>query len=74
MGSVMLPEKTGTDLARDDLTGGQWSLERSPDLFEASLTGVFAVGDVRYGNIRRVASAVGEGSIVLSFVHRALSE
>ena len=47
---------------------------RPPHLLETSLPGVFAVGDVRGGNIKRVASAVGEGSIAVSFVHRTLTE
>ena len=49
-----------------------WSLARPPFLLETSAPGVFAVGDVRAGNIKRVASAVGEGSIAVSFVHRSL--
>ncbi len=52
----------------------RWPLERDPHLFETTLPGVFAVGDVRAGNIKRVASAVGEGSIAVSFVHQVLSE
>jgi len=66
--------KTGPDLTQEDLAAAQWSLERSPYLLETSLPGVFAVGDVRCGNIKRVASAVGEGSIAISFVHRVLAE
>lgn len=66
--------KTGPDLTPEDLSAAQWSLERSPYLLETSRPGVFAVGDVRCGNIKRVASAVGEGSIVVSFVHRVLAE
>jgi thioredoxin reductase (NADPH) len=66
--------KTGSDLSEDDLKRANWSLSRRPTLFETSLPGVFAVGDVRAGNIKRVASAVGEGSVVVSFVHRVLSE
>jgi thioredoxin reductase (NADPH) len=66
--------KTGPDLSRDDLTTARWPLERPPHLLETSLLGVFAVGDVRGGNVKRVASAVGEGSIAISFVHRALTE
>jgi thioredoxin reductase (NADPH) len=66
--------KTGPDLTRDDLTAARWPLERSPHLLETSLPGVFAVGDVRCGNVKRVASAVGEGSIAISFVHRVLAE
>ena len=65
--------KTGQDLTREDLAAGRWPLERSPYLLETSRPGVFAVGDVRCGNIKRVASAVGEGSIAISFVHRALA-
>jgi thioredoxin reductase (NADPH) len=47
---------------------------RQPYLLETSLPGVFAVGDVRGGSIKRVASAVGEGSIAISFVHKVLQE
>lgn len=66
--------KTGPDLSRDDLAAARWPLARPPHLLETSLSGVFAVGDVRGGNIKRVASAVGEGSITISFVHQVLSE
>jgi thioredoxin reductase (NADPH) len=66
--------KTGSDLSTDDLRSARWPLNRPPHLLETSLPGVFAVGDVRAGNIKRVASAVGEGSIAVSFVHRALTE
>lgn len=51
-----------------------WPLKRAPQLFESSLPGVFAVGDVRAGSVKRVASAVGEGAIAVSLVHRALAE
>ena len=51
---------------------GRWPLERSPQPHETSLPGVFAVGDVRRGSVKRVASAVGEGSVVISQVHRFL--
>jgi thioredoxin reductase (NADPH) len=51
-----------------------WPLPRNPQMLETSLPGVFAVGDVRAGNVKRVASAVGEGSIAISLVHRALGE
>ena len=64
--------KTGPDLSRDDLSAAKWPLARAPHLLETSRPGVFAVGDVRAGNIKRVASAVGEGSIAISFVHQAL--
>lgn len=66
--------KTGPDLSPDDLSAWRWPIARAPYLLETSLPGVFAVGDVRCGNIKRVASAVGEGSVVVSFVHRVLSE
>jgi thioredoxin reductase (NADPH) len=49
-------------------------LPRLPHLLETSLSGVFAVGDVRAGNMKRVASAVGEGSTAIAFVHQALAE
>ena len=51
-----------------------WPLERAPQMLETSLPGVFAVGDVRAGNVKRVASAVGEGAISIHLVHRALAE
>ena len=66
--------KTGPDLSQDDLAAAHWPPARAPHLLETSLPGVFAVGDVRGGNIKRVASAVGEGSIAISFVHQVLSE
>ncbi|HEV8720146.1 MAG TPA: FAD-dependent oxidoreductase [Candidatus Binatia bacterium] len=66
--------KTGPDLSQDDLAAAHWPRARAPHLLETSLPGVFAVGDVRGGNIKRVASAVGEGSIAISFVHQVLSE
>ena len=51
-----------------------WALSRSPQLLESSLPGVFAVGDVRAGSVKRVASAVGEGATSISLVHRAVAE
>jgi thioredoxin reductase (NADPH) len=66
--------KTGPELAREELDAAEWPLARAPYLLETSVPGVFAVGDVRSGNIKRVASAVGEGSIAISFVHRVLAE
>ena len=67
---------TGRDL---DEPGGadanrRWPLERAPEMLETSLPGVFAVGDVRSRNVKRVASAVGEGAISIHLVHRALAE
>jgi thioredoxin reductase (NADPH) len=66
--------KTGPELTEEDRQAAPWPLARSPHLLETSLPGVFAVGDVRCGNVKRVASAVGEGSIAISFVHRILAE
>ncbi len=66
--------KTGPDLSADDLSTAHWPLARAPYLFETSLPGVFAVGDVRGGSVKRVASAVGEGSVAISFVHQVLSQ
>ena len=64
---------TGRDL--DSLTEQyHWPLPRAPQMLETSLPGVFAVGDVRAGNVKRVAAAVGEGSIAIYLVHRALAE
>ena len=75
-GCVALDEngfiKTGPDLTRDELA--DWPLARPPHLLETNKPGVFAVGDVRSGNVKRVASAVGEGSIAVSFVHRVLHQ
>lgn len=66
--------KTGPDLSRDDLAAAHWPLARAPHLLETSLPGVFAVGDVRGGSLKRVASAVGEGSMAVAFVHQVLHE
>jgi thioredoxin reductase (NADPH) len=66
--------KTGPDLSPDDLHAAHWPLARAPHLLETSLPGVFAVGDVRSGNVKRVASAVGEGSIAIALVHQALQQ
>ena len=64
--------KTGPDLTPEDLSAAQWPLTRLPHLLETSRPRVFAVGDVRAGNVKRVASAVGEGSIAIALVHQAL--
>ncbi len=76
-GCVLLDSKgfilTGRDL--DPVTHNfSWPLRRAPQMLETSLPGVFAVGDVRAGNVKRVAAAVGEGSIAIYLVHRALAE
>jgi thioredoxin reductase (NADPH) len=66
--------KTGPDLSPDELAATRWPLARPPHLLETSLPGVFAIGDVRAGSLKRVASAVGEGSIAIAAVHQVLHE
>lgn len=77
-GCLVLDEKgfvrTGSDLRAEDLSAANWLLPRAPYLLETSLPGVFAVGDVRANSVKRVAAAVGEGSVCIQFVHRALRE
>jgi thioredoxin reductase (NADPH) len=77
-GCVALDEKgfvkAGPDLLPGDLRTAAWPLERSPHLFETSLPGVFAVGDVRSHSVKRVAAAVGEGSVCVQLVHKVLAE
>ena len=65
---------TGPDLSSENLSAVGWSLKRQPYLLETSLPGIFAAGDVRGGSIKRVASAVGEGSTAISFVHKVVQE
>jgi thioredoxin reductase (NADPH) len=76
--SVVLDEKgfvkAGPDLLPSDLATSKWPLLRPPLLFETSLPGVFAVGDVRAGSVKRVAAAVGEGSVCIQLVHKVLAE
>jgi thioredoxin reductase (NADPH) len=66
--------KTGADLLPEDLERAGWPLPRRPELLETSRPGIFAVGDARSGSVKRVASAVGEGSVCVQLVHRALRE
>ncbi|HEY2511058.1 MAG TPA: FAD-dependent oxidoreductase [Polyangiaceae bacterium] len=66
--------KTGTDLNAEELRRSSWPLARAPYHFETNRPRVFAVGDVRSGSVKRVASAVGEGSICVQLVHRVLAE
>jgi thioredoxin reductase (NADPH) len=77
-GCLLLDEKrfvkTGVDLLPEDLAGAHWPLPRRPYLMETSIPGVFCVGDARSASVKRVASAVGEGSICIQLVHRALAE
>ncbi len=63
---------TGTDVAAADRRESGWTAERDPYLLETNVPGIFAVGDVRHGAVRRVASAVGQGSVAISFVHEYL--
>ena len=77
-GCIVLDEKgfinTGPDLSSENLSAAGWSLKRQPYLLETSLPGIFAAGDVHGGSIKRVASAVGEGSTAISFVHKVIQE
>jgi thioredoxin reductase (NADPH) len=65
---------TGGDLMRDGRPPKSWNLDRAPGMLETSVPGIFAVGDVRRGSVKRVASGVGEGSVAISFVHQYLSK
>ncbi|MEO0551184.1 MAG: FAD-dependent oxidoreductase [Pseudomonadota bacterium] len=65
---------TGREISEDELGVAGWSRKRTPTRFETSWPGVFAVGDIRSGSVKRVASSVGEGSVVVSDVHKILSE
>jgi thioredoxin reductase (NADPH) len=77
-GCVLLDDKgfikAGADLGADELLEARWPLSRSPYLAETSMPGVFVVGDARSGSVKRVASAVGEGSVCVQLIHRALRE
>jgi len=65
---------TGSDLMRGGERPKGWSLDRDPFLLETNVPGVFAVGDVRHGSVKRVASGVGEGSVAVQFIHQYLSK
>jgi thioredoxin reductase (NADPH) len=65
---------TGPDLLWDGARPKGWILERDPFLLETNIPGVFAVGDVRHGSVKRVASGVGEGSVAVQFIHQYLSK
>jgi thioredoxin reductase (NADPH) len=65
---------TGPDLLRDGEWPKAWGLDRDPFLLETNVPGVFAVGDVRHGSVKRVASGVGEGSVAVQFIHQYLSK
>jgi thioredoxin reductase (NADPH) len=65
---------TGRDVILAPESGPRWPLDRPPGIVETSLPGVFAVGDVRHGAAKRVATAVGEGALAVHFVHEYLTE
>jgi thioredoxin reductase (NADPH) len=65
---------TGPDLPREGKHPRGWQLDREPYLLEASVPGVFVVGDVRHGSVKRVASSVGEGSVAVQFIHQFLAK
>jgi thioredoxin reductase (NADPH) len=65
---------TGPDLIRDGQGPKGWTLDRDPFLLETNVPGLFAVGDVRHGSVKRVASGVGEGSVAVQFIHQYLSK
>jgi thioredoxin reductase (NADPH) len=65
---------TGPDLVADGQRPKGWTLERDPFLLETNVPGIFAVGDVRHGSVKRVASGVGEGSVAVQFIHQYLSK
>ncbi len=65
---------TGPDLIRDGQRPKGWTPDRDPFLLETNVPGIFAVGDVRHGSIKRVASGVGEGSVAVQFIHQYLSK
>jgi thioredoxin reductase (NADPH) len=65
---------TGPDLIKDGKPPKGWTLDRDPFLLESSVPGIFAVGDVRHGSVKRVASGVGEGSVAVQFIHQYLSK
>jgi thioredoxin reductase (NADPH) len=65
---------TGPDLFRDGRPSEGWPLDRAPYYLETNVPGLFAAGDVRHGSVKRVASAVGEGAMAITFVHRYLAD
>jgi thioredoxin reductase (NADPH) len=65
---------SGPDLIRDGKPPAGWTLDRDPFLLETNVPGIFAVGDVRHGSVKRVASGVGEGSVAVQFIHQYLSK
>jgi hypothetical protein len=74
LAGVLHLDERGFILTARDIPGTNWALERKPHSFETSRPGVFAAGDVRTGSVKRVAGAVGEGSVAVGSVHRYLAE
>jgi thioredoxin reductase (NADPH) len=74
LASALSLDERGFVLTGRDLPGKNWPLEREPYPFETSRPGVFAAGDVRHGSVKRVAGAVGEGSVAVGSVHRYLAQ
>jgi thioredoxin reductase (NADPH) len=66
--------KAGSDISSDELAAAHWPLQRPPYLLETSVPGMFVIGDARAGSVKRMASAVGEGSICVQLVHKTLAE
>ena len=73
LASILSLDKDGFVLTGQDIPGKSWVPEREPYPFETSRAGVFAAGDVRHGSVKRVAGAVGEGSVAVGSVHRYLA-
>ena len=65
---------SGPDLIHDGKKPSSWTLSRDPSLLETSVPGIFVVGDVRHGSVKRVASGVGEGAVVVQFMHQYLAK
>jgi thioredoxin reductase (NADPH) len=65
---------SGPDLIREGKRPANWLLDRDPSLLETSVPGIFVVGDVRHGSVKRVASGVGEGAVVVQFIHKYLAK
>jgi len=66
--------RTGIDLPEGDISPSRWTLPRAPLALETSMPGVFGAGDVRHGSVKRVASAVGEGSVAATLMHQHLEK
>ena len=74
LSEVVARDERGFILAGADARAGGWPLRRDPYVLESSVPGVFVAGDVRARSIKRVASAVGEGSMAVSLIHEYLAE